>query len=84
MDKVSKYSSKGKIISRSTHHNDMWIIDLPDNTFYTIYMSEKLMLSNNLPDLIENGIPVVDRRPIKPMLKTFKAKFTVSSNYYLN
>jgi hypothetical protein len=51
---ITRYTSKGKRISKSRYHPDMWIIDLPDGKFYSINMSEQLMLKNNPPDLIND------------------------------
>jgi hypothetical protein len=45
------YTSKGKRISKSAHHEDLWIIDiLGTNKFYSVTMSTQLMLQNNPPD----------------------------------
>jgi len=51
------YISKGKRINRSSHHHDMWIIDIiGTNTFYAITMSQTLMIQNNPPDAEVNRV----------------------------
>jgi hypothetical protein len=49
------YTSKDKRISKSAHHEDLWIVDiLGKNKFYTVHMSTQLMLQNNPPDSSED------------------------------
>jgi hypothetical protein len=48
---IKPYLSRGRRISQSAHHPDMWIVDIVGtNKFYTLTMSSQLMLKNNPPD----------------------------------
>lgn len=50
-DYVAPYNSRGKRISKSSHHPDMWLITMIGTVFgYNITMSTQLMLQNNPPD----------------------------------
>jgi hypothetical protein len=44
-----RYTSKGKVISKSKHHKDMYIVEVPGG-FYTISSSDQTMRMNNPPD----------------------------------
>lgn len=45
-----KYTSKGKVISRSLHHSEMWIIDSPNGKWHNITTSDAVMAKLNPPD----------------------------------
>jgi hypothetical protein len=50
-DYVAPYNSRGKRISKSSHHPDLWIISIiGTNKGYHVTMSTQLMLQNNPPD----------------------------------
>ena len=40
-----RWSSGNKVIQRSTHHKDMYIINHDDGSFHTVYSSYDLMLT---------------------------------------
>lgn len=48
---ILRYQSKGKIISKSLCHPDMWIVNCPDGKFYAINTSTDAMLRMNPPNI---------------------------------
>lgn len=49
MDQIIKYRAKGKTISRSLHHLNLWIIDYDSGGFATLTASEDIMKTINPP-----------------------------------
>lgn len=47
---ITKYTSRGRTISRSSHHQDMWIIECGGGKFATINTGTDTMLVMNPPD----------------------------------
>lgn len=77
-DKIKPYTSRGKRISMSTHHKDMWIVDLIGTIkFYTITSSKQLMLQNNPPDPSPKQIQKAKFEDLK------KARLVIATNKLL-
>lgn len=50
-NQIKRYISKGRTVSRSKDHEDLWIVDCTDGkTFFTITASTDLILQLNPPD----------------------------------
>jgi len=47
---IASYVSRGRKINRSSHHQDMWIIEDGKGKFSTINTGQDIMLTMNPPD----------------------------------
>lgn len=45
-----KYQSKGKTISKSLYHKDLWIVE-QNGSWYSIAMTDEQMLKQNPPNM---------------------------------
>jgi len=49
-NQITSYTSRGRKINRSSHHQDMWIIEDGKGKFSTINTGQDVMLAMNPPD----------------------------------
>lgn len=67
---LTRWTSRGRLINKSSHHTDMYIVESGDGTFHTMISGHETMLANNPPD--KTGI---DRK---------RTKFITSEQYLLS
>jgi len=57
-EQIKRYTSRGRTISRSHVHQDMWIIDYGNGTFCAINTGTDCMLRMNPPDDVAQRLRV--------------------------